>query len=110
MTILFLFRLVAWFEGISFLLLLGVAMPLKYVFAMPMAVRIIGMAHGVLFIVFLILLTVVVKRYALSKSVWGWGCLAALLPAGPFIFDPYLTRRINQQNGTASPATTEVQS
>ena len=42
-------------EGISFLVLLGIAMPLKYLFDQPMAVTIVGWAHGVLFVVFIFL-------------------------------------------------------
>ena len=39
-------------EGVSYLLLLGVAMPLKYAFGLPLAVKIVGMAHGVLFLAY----------------------------------------------------------
>ena len=49
-------RLLGNIEGISYLLLLGVAMPMKYYFEMPMAVKITGMAHGVLFVAYCILL------------------------------------------------------
>ena len=45
-------RLVALLEGCSFVLLLAVAMPLKYAFDLPQAVRVVGMGHGVLFILF----------------------------------------------------------
>ena len=43
-------------EAASFLLLLGVAMPMKYMMDMPLAVRIVGMIHGVLFIAFCVAL------------------------------------------------------
>ena len=43
-------RVVAFWEGVSFLVLLGVAMPLKYLAGWPLAVRVVGMAHGILFI------------------------------------------------------------
>jgi integral membrane protein len=43
-------RLVSFVEGLSLLALLAIAMPLKYVWGMPMAVRIVGMAHGLLFV------------------------------------------------------------
>lgn len=49
-------RLVSLLEGLSLLLLLGVAMPLKYVWGIPMAVRVVGMAHGLLFVWLLFLL------------------------------------------------------
>ena len=46
------FRLITFLEGLSFIILLFVAMPLKYFYAMPVAVRITGMIHGILFILF----------------------------------------------------------
>ena len=45
-------RVIGLLEGISFLVLLGVAMPLKYVWDEPQAVRGVGMAHGVLFLAY----------------------------------------------------------
>ena len=49
-------RLVALLEGSSFLVLLFIAMPLKYLAGLPLAVRIVGLVHGVLFLVFLAVL------------------------------------------------------
>ena len=49
-------RILGNIEGISYLLLLGVAMPMKYYFEIPMAVKIVGMAHGVLFVAYFLLL------------------------------------------------------
>ncbi len=48
------FRYVSIAEGVSLLLLLGIAMPLKYIFHEPFLVKTIGMAHGVLFIIYVI--------------------------------------------------------
>ena len=47
------FRSIAIAEGISFLVLLFIAMPLKYLAGWPDAVRVVGMAHGVLFLLYL---------------------------------------------------------
>ena len=47
------FRWVAFLEGLSFVLLLFVAMPLKYWAGLPLAVRIVGMVHGLLFVLFI---------------------------------------------------------
>ena len=74
-------------EGASFLLLLFVAMPLKYFAGEPLAVRAVGMAHGVLFLLYLL----AVIPVALDHR-WGWrklalALLASLLPGGPFVFD-----------------------
>jgi len=80
-------------EAVSFLLLLGVAMPLKYFAGMPLAVRIAGWTHGLLFLVFGMCLLV-----AQGERQWPmrWTVIvfvAALLPFGPFIID----RRLKNQ-------------
>ena len=74
-------------EGVSFLLLMGIAMPLKYMFQMPLAVKYTGWIHGVLFIVFCmaILNTLLAGKISFGKSVLAF--VAALLPFGPFILD-----------------------
>ena len=77
-------------EGISFLLLLGIAMPLKYLLKQPMAVTIVGWAHGILFVAFLFLAWEV--KTDRNKS-WKWfalAFLAAILPTGTFFFDKKL--------------------
>ncbi|MCB1094324.1 MAG: DUF3817 domain-containing protein [Verrucomicrobiae bacterium] len=79
-------------EGISFLLLVGIAMPLKYLADKPMAVSIVGWIHGVLFVIFCVAL---VKTYAYAK--WpATRCIfvfiAALLPFGPFAIDGKMKR------------------
>jgi integral membrane protein len=77
-------------EGISFLLLLGIAMPLKYLLKQPMAVTIVGWAHGILFVAFLFLAWEV--KTDRNKS-WKWfalAFLAAIIPAGTFFFDKKL--------------------
>lgn len=55
-------RIISILEGISFLFLLGIAMPLKYVWNNPVLVPYAGMAHGVLFLVFLVVLFVVCQQ------------------------------------------------
>jgi integral membrane protein len=80
-------RAIGLVEGVSFLLLLGVAMPLKYLAGMPLAVKVLGWAHGVLFIVFCaaLLRAVVAARWPLARGAIVFG--AALLPFGPFVID-----------------------
>ena len=80
-----LLRLAGIVEGLSWLTLLFIAMPLKYAFDQPLAVRVVGMAHGVLFIAFCLLLL-----YVHQERDWGVGRSAklfgaALLPFG-FLF------------------------
>ncbi|HET9915558.1 MAG TPA: DUF3817 domain-containing protein [Candidatus Binatia bacterium] len=74
-------------EAVSFLLLLGVAMPLIYFAGMPLAVTIAGWIHGLLFLAFIMCLLV-----AHGERQWPmrWTAtifVAALLPFGPFVID-----------------------
>lgn len=83
-------RLAAWIEGISFLVLLLVAMPLKYLAGMPEAVRVVGMIHGVLFVWF-----VVAAVQAKAPNQWSLMRLArliatSLVPFGMLLFDRML--------------------
>ncbi|WP_414661913.1 DUF3817 domain-containing protein [Horticoccus sp. 23ND18S-11] len=83
-------RTIGWWEGVSFLVLLLVAMPLKYFAGWPQAVRVVGMAHGVLF-----LLYVLAAIHAALDRNWTWKrtalvLAASLVPAGPFIVDAKL--------------------
>jgi integral membrane protein len=80
-------RLLALTEGVSFLLLLGVAMPLKHMAGLPLAVKIAGWAHGLLFVALCYVLFHITleKRWPLGRA--GLVFLAALLPFGPFVID-----------------------
>ena len=78
-------RLIGKIEAVSFLVLLGVAMPLKYMAGMPMAVKVCGWIHGVLFITFCVTLLRVwtEARWPISRAALLFG--AALFPFGPFL-------------------------
>ena len=80
-------RLCGYLEGASFLLLLLVAMPLKYVFNMPMAVRYVGMAHGLLFVLLCLLLIIGWLERKISGKHAALMFGASLLPFGPFLVD-----------------------
>lgn len=82
-----LLRRIAFWEAISFLVLLGIAMPLKYLAGMPMAVKAFGWMHGVLFVS---LCVVLLQTMLMAKWSLGRGALifaAALIPFGPFLVD-----------------------
>ncbi|MDD4330078.1 MAG: DUF3817 domain-containing protein [Aliarcobacter sp.] len=57
------FRIISIIEGLSYLILVFIAMPLKYMFNYPIAVKIVGMSHGVLFILFFVALVMAMNRY-----------------------------------------------
>jgi integral membrane protein len=80
-------RRIALMEGVSFLLLLGIAMPLKYFAGMPMAVKVVGWAHGILFAALCLALLQVLMQtnWPLKRAVLVF--VAALLPFGPFVLD-----------------------
>lgn len=81
------FKLIALLEGTSLLLLLGFAMPMKYFFQEPIFVKIIGMAHGLLFIAYLIL--AVMQKIASNWSIKTLAIvsIASVLPFGTFYVD-----------------------
>lgn len=79
-------KVMALLEGLSLLLLLFVAMPLKYSYGMPEAVSVVGRAHGVLFIAFNVVLFYHVVKGHLSEVKGFVGFLASLVPFGTFVF------------------------
>jgi integral membrane protein len=81
------FRTVAIAEGISFLLLLFIAMPLKYLADMPLAVKYTGWAHGVLFIAYWIAAVPLFTKLKWdAERIVGLG-LASVLPFGTFVLE-----------------------
>ncbi|TAE69664.1 MAG: DUF3817 domain-containing protein [Bacteroidetes bacterium] len=80
-------KIVAKMEGWSYLLLLGLAMPLKYFANLPQFVQVIGMIHGLLFVSYLML---VVNAHVLYDWQWKktfWVAIASLFPFAPFYVD-----------------------
>jgi integral membrane protein len=86
------FRLVAFWEGLSFLLLLFIAMPLKYALGLPQMVRVVGMAHGVLFIAYLytLMMAAIEHRWGFKRVTLAF--VASLVPGGTFWLDAQLRR------------------
>lgn len=76
------FRIVAFWEGWSYLVLLFVAMPLKYGLGMPGAVRVVGMAHGVLFIAYLVALALASRQLGVRGVLVA--LVASIVPGGTF--------------------------
>ncbi|MDA9589925.1 MAG: DUF3817 domain-containing protein [Opitutae bacterium] len=87
-------RSIGIFEAISFLLLLGVAMPLKYIFDQPEMVRVVGMAHGVLWILYVGLAGLGQLDYKWPLKTTILLLIASLLPFGPIIADVKLLKEI----------------
>jgi integral membrane protein len=96
-------RAVGLIEGTSFLLLLGVAMPLKYLADIPQAVTVVGWLHGVLFITFCIALAQAHQEAKWQARQTGLILIAGLLPFGPFVIDARLRREDETPQETAEP-------
>lgn len=79
-------------EGISFLVLLCIAMPLKYLAGLPLAVKVVGWAHGVLFVAFIAALWSAHRDGRLPLRLSALVFIASLVPFGPFLIDGRLAR------------------
>jgi integral membrane protein len=82
-------------EGTSTLVLFGVAMPLKYYADMPMAVTIVGMIHGLLFIGLAAMFIIGRNVVPISSKLMWWGLIGAVVPLVPFIVDIPLYRMLH---------------
>ena len=86
-------RAIGLIEGVSYLVLLGIAMPLKYLAGMPIAVKVVGWMHGVLFV----LLCAALAQAWLTRRLSFWRSagvfVAALIPFGTFAIDGWLKRQ-----------------
>ncbi|QNK54943.1 DUF3817 domain-containing protein [Paenibacillus sp. PAMC21692] len=85
-------RFVGLLEGTSFLVLLLVAMPLKYWADIPEAVAVVGALHGGLFVLYLVAAVWAAFRYRWTILKLGAACIASVVPFGPFIFDRKILR------------------
>jgi integral membrane protein len=86
-------------EGISFLVLLCIAMPLKYFFQQPIAVKIVGWMHGILFVAFLFLAWEYKTDRNKSLKWFALAFLVAVIPTGTFFFD----KKLKEEETISSP-------
>lgn len=78
------FKLISTLEAISFLVLLGIAMPLKYIWDMPQMVQIVGMAHGVLFVLYVLGAIYMFKKLNWTVMQLFIAIMCSVVPFGPF--------------------------
>ena len=81
------FKIIALLEGISLLALLFFAMPMKYLFGNPTFVKHIGMAHGLLFILYIALAILLKIEQKWDMKKFGIICLASIVPFGTFYIE-----------------------
>ena len=95
-------RIIGIIEGISYVSLLFVAMPLKYMAGMPEAVRIVGSIHGGLFVAFAFALIAATlrNRWPIFRSALVFG--SSLIPFGPIFIDPTLRHAMEEAQARGS--------
>lgn len=79
-------------EGVSTLLLFGVAMPLKYFADMPLAVTIVGSLHGFLFIAVVAMFLIARWKVPIPARLTIAGIVGSIVPFGPFFVDRQLAK------------------
>ena len=82
-----LFRVIAFLEGVSYILLMSVGLYFKYQLADPSYVKLLGMPHGLLFISYLILAFLIKDGEQWENKDFGIILLASILPFGTFYID-----------------------
>jgi len=87
------FRLISITEGISMLVLVFIAMPLKYIFDLPDMVTYVGWIHGVLFVTYILVMFPTSRKLRWHFRTALFGLIAAILPFGPFLFDRKLRKQ-----------------
>jgi integral membrane protein len=88
-------RIIGLLEGASFLILLFIAMPLKYMAGLPQMVRVVGSAHGLLFVIFVFAVLDVAVRLRWPLTRVAAALAASVVPFGPFVLDAHLRREAN---------------
>ncbi|OEK08518.1 hypothetical protein A8C32_03435 [Flavivirga aquatica] len=81
------FRIVALLEGISYLLLLFIATPIKYLANDPQYVKLLGMPHGLLFIVYIAFAFIIKKDFNWTNKMFFTVLIASVIPFGTFYID-----------------------
>lgn len=92
-------RFIAFFEGLSLIILVFIGMPLKYIFANDFIVKTVGMAHGFLFLAFVLAAVFVHVNYDWKFFKTTWKVLASsIIPFGTFYIDAKILKPISQRN------------
>jgi integral membrane protein len=87
------FRVASFVEGLSYLILLFVAMPIKYLGGNPIPVKIVGMTHGLLFFLFIFFLYMATSEHKWSKKFSLFAFVSSLVPFGMFFLDKHLKKK-----------------
>ncbi|ULC58212.1 DUF3817 domain-containing protein [Flaviramulus sp. BrNp1-15] len=86
-TFLNIFRIVALLEGVSYILLLFIATPIKYLAGDPSYVKLLGMPHGILFMLYIVMAFMLRKDLNWNNKQFKQVLLASIIPFGTFYID-----------------------
>lgn len=89
------FRIASYIEGLSFLTLLFIAMPIKYIGDNPIPVKIVGMTHGLLFFSFVFFLYMASSEHRWSKKFTFLAFLSSLVPFGMIFLEKKLKKLVS---------------
>ena len=81
------FRVVAFLEGLSYVLLLFIATPIKYTIGNPEYVKLLGMPHGLLFVLYIILSFLIRGDMKWNTNTFFFVLLASIIPFGTFYIE-----------------------
>ena len=92
------FRAVAFVEGLSLLILVFIAMPIKYILGNPSVVKSVGQIHGLLFLAFVFLAIKIAaeEEWSFTKTTWKV-LLSSFIPFGTFWVDKHILSKIHGQ-------------
>ena len=85
-------RSIGTWEAISSILLFFLAMPLKYIWGEDLLIRPVGMVHGILWFVYVVMAITGQIKYNWGCKLTVWLTIASIVPAGPFLADAKLLR------------------
>lgn len=96
------FRIIALLEGVSYILLLFVAVPIKYLMNDPQYVKLLGMPHGLLFVGYVAMSFLLNSELKWTQKVFRNVLLAAIIPFGTFYVDrKYLNRSVSSEKSSS---------
>jgi len=86
-SLLNIFRIIAFLEGVSYILLLFVAVPIKYLMDDPQYVKMLGMPHGILFMLYVVLAFMIRSDFKWNAKQFSIVLLASIIPFGTFYIE-----------------------
>ena len=86
------FRIISFLEGVSYLLLLFIATPIKYIQGNPEYVKLLGMPHGILFVLYILVAILMKQKSNWNLKTFGLILVGSIVPFGTFYVDKKFLR------------------